>query len=144
MKPEFNSRRLFGITRSVGKMYEFGVPAAFHIAVPREDTPEELFLLTLATLGDAAAAIIEASDSSPSLRPEATDELGFAARFFDASIQSRRLPSRNSEIALLAAAAYYLSQRPGTSLVLARSLAVPPDQPLERFLLWTLRGLWRT
>lgn len=42
MKPEFNSRRLFGITRSKGKMYELNLAEELHIAVPENSEPREL------------------------------------------------------------------------------------------------------
>jgi hypothetical protein len=42
MKPEFNSKRLFGITRSKGKMYELDVPENLHISIAEQSNPEEL------------------------------------------------------------------------------------------------------
>ena len=43
MRPEFNSRRYLGITRSKGKMYELGLPEETHIAVPAGVEPAALF-----------------------------------------------------------------------------------------------------
>ena len=62
MKPEANSLRLFGITRSKGKMYELGLAAEAHIAVPAGSNPEELILLAVGTLGDTAAEVCDSVD----------------------------------------------------------------------------------
>lgn len=59
MKPEINSRRLFGITRSKGKMYEFGLPESMHLDLPERTDPNQLILLTVGTLGDVAADVCE-------------------------------------------------------------------------------------
>ena len=83
MKPEINSRRLFGITRSKGKMYEFGLPITLHIAIPEGSKPEELFPLTVGTLGDTSAAIAE-EEIEQQLDNAALEDLRFAASFFDA------------------------------------------------------------
>ena len=62
MKPEFNSRRYFGITRSKGKMYELGLSEESHIAVPEGVEPAALFPLSIGTLVDASAALNDAAD----------------------------------------------------------------------------------
>ena len=89
MRPEINSRRLFGIARSKGKMYELGVPEASHIAVPPNVEPQELFLLTVGTLGDVAAIIGSAENVDVPLPPGMMEELGFSASFFDAFLESQ-------------------------------------------------------
>src|SRR5271167_2985459 len=143
MKPEANSRRLFGITRSKGKMYELGIPEQSHIAVPAKDKPEALFMLTLATLGDAAAAISESADHEFTAQLSAADDLQFSASFFDAFIASRFNENISRDVLLLAAASYYLARRPGSSLVLAKKLAdAPDDPPVDRLLHWILKADW--
>jgi POLQ-like helicase len=143
MKPEVNSRRLFGITRSKGKMYELGIPEQSHIAVPARDKPESLFLLTLATLGDAAAAINESANKPSEYDHSAVVELQFSASFFDAFIASRFNQTITRDVLLIASASYYLARRPGSSLVLARRLDdVAEDPPVERLLHWILKADW--
>lgn len=143
MRPEFNSRRLFGITRSKGKMYELGLPEVLHIAVPANSEPQELFVLTVATLGDAAAALSDAPNINEPLSPSTVEELGFSASFFDAFLESRFEDSIERDTTLLAASAYYLAHRPGSSLVLARRLPeVTGDPPVDKLLHWTLQSRW--
>ena len=69
MRPESNSRRLFGITRSKGKMYELGLPEDSHIAIPANSEPQELFLLTVGTLGDVAATLSDSDNINLPLPP---------------------------------------------------------------------------
>ncbi len=143
MKPEAKSRRLFGIARSKGKMYEFGLPAALHIAIPEGSRPEELFPLTVGTLGDTAAAVVEQEDPERNLADAAIDDLRFSASFFDAYLASKFSPNLYSEIALLASATYYLAGRPGSSLVLSRGISVTNDEtPLQAVARWLLQADW--
>jgi len=143
MRPEFNSRRLYGITRSKGKMYEFGIPEQSHIAIPSRDEPKSLFFSTVATLGDAAAAL----NDSPALDDETStstfEDLDFAASFFDAFVQSRFAEAIASDVTLLASATYYMARRPGSSLVLAKRMDPSrlKSQP-ERLLHWLLNAVW--
>ncbi len=143
MKPEFNSRRLFGITRAKGKMYELGLPNEMHLAVPDKSEPQELFLLTVGTLGDAAALLSEAEDISEPLTSTIVEELSFSASFFDAFIESRFNELITHDTTLLAAATYYLARRPGSSLVLARRLEEQQDPPaVDNLLRWVLQSRW--
>jgi len=144
MKPESNSRRLFGITRSKGKMYEFGLPEAMHIAVPKGSMPQELFLLTIGTLGDVAETINDAEDANSPLPANLVDELNFSASFFDAFLESKFSESLAHDTSLLSSAAYYLARRPGSSLVIARRLeANVYDSPVDKLLYWVLQAKWR-
>ena len=143
MRPEFNSRRLFGITRSKGKMYELGLPEVFHIAVPAESEPQELFVLTVGTLGDVAATLSDAENVEVPLPLSTMEELGFSASFFDAFLESRFSEDIARDTALLAASAYYLARRPGSSLVLARQRdVVAGDPPVDNLLHWALLAQW--
>lgn len=144
MKPEFKSRRLFGITRSKGKMYELGLPEDFHIEIPEGRDPHQLFLLTVGALGDAAAAYCEADDLDAPLPRSTAEGLEFAASFFDAFLASRFSTELARDTTLLAAAAYYLARRPGSSLVLARRLTLREDSPpIERLLKSLLLARWK-
>lgn len=143
MRPEFNSRRLFGITRSKGKMYELGLPEDLHLAVPEKSEPQELFVLTVGTLGDVAATLSDAGNIDVPLPPPTMEELGFSASFFDAFLGSRFSKDIEYDTALLAASAYYLARRPGSSLVLARQIAVHDgDSPVAKLLHWVLLARW--
>ena len=102
MRPESNSRRLFGITRSKGKMYELGIPVESHIAVPEGSNPEELFLLAVGTLGDTAAEVSDSEDAGHQFEADTLGDLRFSASFFDAFLASRFLPKLNRPVALLA------------------------------------------
>lgn len=143
MRPEFNSRRLFGITRSKGKMYELGLPEALHIAVPAKSEPQELFVLTVGTLGDVAADISDAASVDAPLPQPSIEELGFSASFLDAFLESRFSEPIARDTALLASSAYYLARRPGSSLVLARRLDVLAEEPpVDKLLHWALLAQW--
>ena len=143
MKPEFNSRRLFGITRSKGKMYELGLPESSHIDVPENSEPQELFVLTIGTLGDVAAALGRLAVVDGQLSAATMEELSFSASFFDAFLESRFSEVLDRDTTLFASSAYYLARRPGSSLVLARGLdGTPADPPLERLLCWVLQAKW--
>ena len=75
--------------------------------------------------------------------PATAEELGFSASFFDAFLESRFEASLTRDTTLLAASAYYLARRPGSSLVLARRLAeTPGDPPVDKLLRWTLQSRW--
>lgn len=76
MKPERNSLRIYGITRSKGKMYELGVPEESHIALPKGSEPEKLFPLTIGTLGDFAAEISSLGESENTNGAVIPEELG--------------------------------------------------------------------
>lgn len=81
MKAGFNSKRLFGITRSKGKMYEFGLDESQHLRMPEGSDPLQLFIMTVATLGDVTGVLAELSQPLVSLPPEPQAELNFCASF---------------------------------------------------------------
>lgn len=139
MKPELESRRVFAITRSKGKMYEFGVDESAHIRIPPNVAPGELLLLTVGILGDIAASF---HDGSEVQAREAAD-IQFAASFFDAFLASALDTTAASELQLLASAAYYLADRPGSSLVLARRIEAHQNETAaEKFVRWLLQAKW--
>lgn len=142
MKPDANSRRYFGITRSKGKMYELGLPEESHIAVPDGVEPAALFPLSIGTLVDAAAALNDAADVNGGLTLDLRDDIGFAASFFDAYLSSRFNTDVSPEVTLLASASYFLGQRPGSSLVLARRLQAEGANAIEHFTVWALQADW--
>ncbi|MGC3962656.1 MAG: DEAD/DEAH box helicase [Rhodocyclaceae bacterium] len=143
MKPEFASRRYFGITRSKGKMYELGLPEESHIAVPEGVEPAALFPLSIGTLMDASASLNDASDIQGGLAEDLRDDIGFAASFFDAYLGSGFSTELSREVTLLASASYFLGQRPGSSLVLARRLPTEGSDAIEQLTIWALQADWR-
>lgn len=144
MRPESNSRRLFGITRSKGKMYELGIPVESHIAVPEGSNPEELFLLTVGTLGDTAAEVCDSEDAGHQREATTLGDLRFSASYFDAFLASRFLPRLNRPVALLASATYYLANRPGSSLVLSEKITEDESEaPLDTVTRWLLQAKWK-
>lgn len=144
MKPDFNSRRYFGITRSKGKMYELGLPEESHIAVPEGVEPDALFPLSIGTLMDASAALNDADDVHIGLTDELRNDIGFAASFFDAYLESRLDTDVSREVTLFASASYFLGQRPGSSLVLARRLQADETNAIEQLLVWALQAAWQS
>lgn len=141
MKPESNSRHIFGITRAKGKMYEFNLPEENHIAIPEGSVPEQLLMLTIGILGDVS---VDHDNTDPLLEDVVDDsDLQFAASFFDALLASKLATSLRYELALLASAAYFLEGRPGSSLVMARILGEREDEsPLESAIRWLLKADW--
>jgi POLQ-like helicase len=137
MKPEAQSRRVFGITRAKGKMFELSLPESAHLRVPDGVTPSSLLLLAIATLGDTAAAVNEGH----ALGSDDETDLDFAASYFDALLASRFQPGIDSDVYLLAASAYYLARRPGSSSVMSsRLVSFPPQSAIESGLRWVLQG----
>ncbi|QNB09259.1 DEAD/DEAH box helicase [Herbaspirillum frisingense] len=141
MKPEFNSKRLYGITRSKGKMFEFGLPLQYHeLKLGDSDEPQSILFFSIAVLADAAGLI---NDGKP-LNEEAVANLEFSAKYFDALLSSGLAEEVEEETLLLAAAAYYLVGRPGSSLVMARKLSSSSfNSCADRLLVWILQADWQ-
>lgn len=139
MTPEAKSNFLLKLTRAKGKMYEFGVKEEHHLAVPKDTEPASLFLLTIGVLGDYAAEIAESPDAD--IHP--TEELQFSAKFFDAYLESKFDEAVHQDVLLLAASAYYLAERPGSSYVLSKKLvSIQDGDVIENLLRWMLRANW--
>ncbi len=145
MRPEHDSQTLLAITRSKGKMYEYGVPAEHHIDIPRD--PSHLFPLTIGLLGDLASQV-NTADGSSSQTAISPSNLRFASYFLDAYRETRLARTLDPYLLLLGSASYYLCGLPGSSKVLADHLAEDlPDfggAGLEKLLLWLLRGDFST
>ena len=140
MKPSTRSNQLLSITRSKAKMYEYGVPIEDHIAVTID--PANLFDLTIGILGDLTARInnpIERIDEDSS---ESKQHIKFSAFFFDSYIASRLNSEVDAYLQLLASAAYYLSDFPGSSAVLAKQADLEgfpsTEDELVKMLRWML------
>lgn len=145
MKPEFQSRRLFGITRSKGKMFEFGLPENSHLKLPAGVEPDALLLLTVGTLGDFVVGLHEAIEERTTIDDTETQDLSFAASYFDALLSAGYVKHISADLMLLASAAYYLARRPGSSFVIAKRLEAPENESaVDAFLRWVLQAKWST
>jgi len=141
MRPDRSSRVLLAITRSKAKMYEYGLAESEHIRVSRD--PARLLRLTIGMLGDLAGTASR-NGADAARAKELALSLRFAARYFDAYAASRLAASRDAHLLLLASAAYYLCDLPGSASVLVSRIR-PHELDLEsggldRLLWWLLRG----
>lgn len=134
MKPKFNSTRLLGVTRSKEKMYEFQIPDEYHINPYKDGNPEDLFYLTIGILGDFAAFLNDGEKMSD----DDFSNLLFAAKFFDSFIGARFNNYLDTKLKLLSAAAYYLINRPGSSLVMANKILPNEISNIFEFTLWQI------
>ena len=127
MRPERNSRRLFGITQSKARMYEYAVPEDEHIDIPAGTHPEDLFALAIGIVGDEAGAICDRYFEQGTLHSESIpidgQNLRFSASFFYAYVESKFDVGLDEEFLTLAAATFYLAETPGSSVVVSRLLA---------------------
>ena len=141
MKPEQKSKTFLAITRSKGKMYEYGVPLDDHISLKID--PAMLLVLSIALLGDLSASYGRKTVEVDNLVDDA-QTLQFSAYFFDAYFQSRLAQESDSYLTLLGSASYYLCELPGSAAVLAGKLKVDElqleCQGLENLLLWLLQN----
>lgn len=123
LKPSDRARVAAAITLSKGKMYEYGVPPEKHLELPADFDLEQQFPLAIGTLGDfSAEAVIKALQLPLPERVTPREEVIFAAQVlkaFDESLLNKEL---SYELCLLAAAAFYLGDAPGSAAVLIRRL----------------------
>lgn len=138
MKPKKKSQTALKVTQSQAKMFEYSVPSEAHIELKGD--PAELFSLTIGILGDAAARM-----NRTGMSPEdESKNLQFSARFFNAYLEGKFQDDTDTYLLLLASAAFYLSDVPGSSLVLAKKISSDMlelgGDGLEHLLLWLLLG----
>lgn len=141
MRPEQKSQILLGVTRSKAKMLEYSVPREYHIKITQD--PAKLFTISIALLGDLAAAINRNEPDHDSLSEMRTNLL-FSARFFDSYLQSKLNETLDPYLVLLGSASYYLCDLPGSASVLAKRIdgdCLDLDGAgLEDLLLWLLQA----
>ncbi|MEJ8678140.1 DEAD/DEAH box helicase [Plesiomonas shigelloides] len=144
MKLEAPSKKMLAITKSKAKMYEFAIDEASHIALPVD--PRKLLVTTIGILGDLSA--IEAREEQQAEETDEHEELRSelisVGQYFDALIQSRLADEMTIYLKVIGSAAYYLANMPGSSIVLAKSLAYKTelltDTNLEGILIWILKS----
>lgn len=141
MKPEQESQRLLGVTRSKAKMIEYGVPEEHHIKITQD--PAKLLTISIGMLGDLAVAINQ-EEPDPNSLAGLKNNLLFSARFFDSYLQSKLNEALDPYLLLLGSASYYLCDLPGSASVLAKRIDGDcPDldcDGLEDLLLWLLQA----
>lgn len=141
MRPEQKSQLLLGVTRAKSKMLEYSVPRDYHIKITQD--PAKLFTISIALLGDLAAAINRNEPDSDSLSEMRTSLL-FSARFFDSYLQSKLNEILDPYLVLLGSASYYLCDLPGSASVLAKRIDGDcrdlGGNGLENLLLWLLQA----
>lgn len=120
LKPGSNSNELLGMTRSEAKMYEYDVPEENRIHINKEKI-KDLFMLTIALLGDYAANFYKNIDSQNSL-DELKDNLVFSAQFFDAYFNAQLQNKYKDYYIIMGSAAYYLCDYIGSAKVLSNRL----------------------
>lgn len=141
MKPELKSHTLLNITRSKAKMWEYDVPLEYHINI--SDSPEKLFTLSIALLGDVAAEINRGHENTDTFN-RLKENLQFSADFFYAFDEAKLVEKLSPQLRLLASSAFYLCNMPGSAIVLAKlvkyeDLSVETEG-LDALLLWILQG----
>lgn len=144
MKLEAPSKKMLAITKSKAKMYEFAIDEASHIALPVD--PRKLLVTSIGILGDLSA--IEAREEQQVVETDEHEELKSelisVGQYFDALIQSRLADEMTIYLKVIGSAAYYLANMPGSSIVLAKSLAynteLLTDTNLEGILIWILKS----
>ena len=141
MRPEQKSQLLLGVTRAKSKMLEYSVPRDYHIKITKD--PAKLFTISIALLGDLAAAI-NRNEPDPDSLSEMRTSLLFSARFFDSYLQSKLNEILDPYLVLLGSASYYLCDLPGSASVLAKRIDGDcrdlGGNGLENLLLWLLQA----
>ena len=126
MRPESASQRLDAITHAKSRMYEFNVPEELQDIQLGKSDPSVLFPLVIGILGDEAGRVgdIQLGGQTEQRRilPEDASALRFTAAFLHAYVNSKFANGSASELLLLSAAAYYLSDLAGTASVLLREV----------------------
>lgn len=125
MEPSKRARYAAAVTLSKGKMFEYGVPEEEHLELPDGLDLELQFPLAIGTLGDAAADIVSSMlGAAVHSRETPPSELLFAAQVLVAFNESRTAPEVSSTLCLLAAAAFYLADSPGSAMTLVNDLPI--------------------
>jgi superfamily II DNA/RNA helicase len=141
MRPDKHSKRLLNITKAKAKMWEYDVPAEHHITIPK--SPEELFPISIALLGDVAAEINRGHRNSESFKT-LEKELPFASEFLNSLLEAKLSEKLSPRLRLLASAAFYLCNQQGNAGLLSNSIeynSLPNEtEGLDILLLWILRG----
>lgn len=133
MKPEQRTRRAAAVTLSKGKMYEYGVPEADHIALPDGLDLEMQFPMAVGTVGDFASEAVAKAIGRAYDTQTPREEVIFSAQVLEAFDESRLNQDLSFNLRLLAAAGFYFGDVPGSAAVQISKLThleIPKDDPL--------------
>jgi POLQ-like helicase len=120
MKFEKKSSHLLSITKAKAKMFEFGLGEEHHLTL--HESPSRLLLMTIGILADYCNEILDANDRDDIKKKQSYLELRNVARYFDALLESKLESVNDYYLLILAAAAYYLADMPGSAMVLSQRL----------------------
>lgn len=141
MKLEARSKKLLAITKSKAKMYEFAIDEEYHIDLPQD--PRNLLIVTIGILGELSA-LESRSSNNDEYRLQLKSQLITVGQYFDALNLSKIDTDLSTYLKLVGAAAYYLADMPGSSLVLAKDLSYDVSELtpnyLEGVLIWLLKS----
>lgn len=123
MKPETESLKTLQYTQSAAKTIEFEVPQEMRerIEARFSHKPEDIFDIVIALLGEISNVYRNPKSSEDDIKNE-EEKLRFCAEFLDNYKSTERLTLLNDYCLLIGSAAYYLSNLPGSSQVLIRSI----------------------
>lgn len=123
MKPETESLKTLQYTQSTAKTIEFEVPQQMRerIEARFSHKPEDIFDIVIALLGEISNVYRNPKSSEDDIKNE-EEKLRFCAEFLDNYKSTERLTLLNDYCLLIGSAAYYLSNLPGSSQVLIRSI----------------------
>lgn len=119
MKPKSQSYNLLGVTRSRAKMYEYNIPAQYHLKLVRE--PSQLLSLTIGIIGDYGK--FNKKDQRETLIKRYRQNLVFSAQFFDSFVDANLDTSFSDYYLLIGSSAYYLADLPGNAKVLVNRIS---------------------
>ena len=123
MKPEKESLKTLQYTQSVAKTIEFEVPKETReiIEAKFSHKPEDIFDIVITLLGEISD-IYRNPDSTKNDIRNGEEKLRFCAEFLDNFKNTGRISSLDNYCLLIGAAAYYLSNLPGSSQVLIKAI----------------------
>jgi len=116
LRPEPTNKTFYALTQAKAKMYEYAVPEERHINL-RGASLTDMLDLTIGILGD-----LTARREIGNFQQEKYSLL-FSAQYLTALIESESISHSHTVLKLLASAAYYLSDYPGSSSVVLESIA---------------------
>ncbi|MBA1190669.1 DEAD/DEAH box helicase [Pseudomonas entomophila] len=142
MKLETKARVILDVTRVKAKQYEFGIDEKYHVTLQQD--PKRLLVFTVGILGELAALESRPNDERRILKETLKEQLVLAGQYFESMSTARISSGADEYLRVLSSSSYYLADMPGSSLVLARTVADIPveltDSGLERFLVWLLKS----
>lgn len=145
MKPEKRARFAAAITRSKGKMYEYGIPVEDHLEFPEGLDLEMQFPSAIGTLGDFASETVGRILGEEDIGETPSDEVIFSAQVLQAFDESLLNQSISSNLRLLSSAAFYLGNIPGNAAVQISRLSQLQESeadPLAKAVRLTLDKPW--